>query len=150
MMKLAYIAVILAITISLPQSLSFHRCSNLLANRESRSRQSFALPAMSDLSQIVSTTITSATIEVASNEIVAKQIFEPQMSAETGIGIVFNRLFLFFFRQILSFNSQSSTHSTLPVLLHSTFFFFFFKLFPSLLFFALSALNYLDVDCREH
>jgi hypothetical protein len=109
MMKLAYIAVILAITISLPQSLSFHRCSNLLANRESRSRQSFALPAMSDLSQIVSTTITSATIEVASNEIVAKQIFEPQMSAETGIGTVFNQLFLFFFRQILSFNSQSST-----------------------------------------
>lgn len=44
------------------------------------------------MSQVASTTITSATIEVASNEIIAKQIFEPQMSAETGIGIVLQLL----------------------------------------------------------
>ena len=102
MMKLAYIALILVIATSLPQTLSFHRCSNVLVNREVRSRQSSALPAINDLSQIVSTTITSATIEVASNEIVAKQIFEPQMSAETGIGIA-QTLFLSY--AILSFLS---------------------------------------------
>ena len=41
----------------------------------------------SHFSQLLSTTIATATAEVASNPIVAKQIFEPQISTETGIGI---------------------------------------------------------------
>ena len=85
-MKLAYIAVIFGIAISLPQSSSFHRYPSVHASREIRNRQSSALPAISELSEMMSTTITSASIEIASNEIVAKQVFEPQMSTETGIG----------------------------------------------------------------
>ena len=37
------------------------------------------------LNQFLSTTITTAT-EVVNNDIIAKQVFEPQMSTETGAG----------------------------------------------------------------
>lgn len=91
----AFMVTIFIIAISLPHTLSFHSSRSILGSRTSSSSKRFLSPVVSELSQIVSTTITSATIEIASNEIVAKQIFEPQISTETGIGITSPPLILF-------------------------------------------------------
>ena len=84
------ISVVVA-AMSLQQTLSFHSSTSSVRSRtssgSSSSKKLFS-PVATDLGQFLSTTIATATAEVASNPIVAKQIFEPQISTETGIGII--------------------------------------------------------------
>ena len=86
MVSRCLIVVMVAALICLQKTSAFQSCSNVVKCRASRSNKVSLSPAFNEVSQIISTSISSATIEVASNEVIAKQIFEPQISTETGIG----------------------------------------------------------------
>ena len=84
---------VLVAAMSLQQTLSFRSSTSTVRSRMSSgssSSRKFLSPAATDLGQFLSTSIATAAAEVASNPIVAKQIFEPQISTETGIGISCN------------------------------------------------------------
>ena len=81
------ILVVIAVALfSLHNISAFQSRSNIAYCRTLESSKLLLSPSFNDVSQIISTSISSATIEVASNEVIAKQIFEPQISTETGIG----------------------------------------------------------------
>lgn len=86
MVSRCLIVVMVVALVCLHNTSALQSHSNVLKCRAFRSNRVSLSPAFNEVSQIISTSISSATIEVASNEVIAKQIFEPQISTETGIG----------------------------------------------------------------
>lgn len=88
-MSTVLLAAILLVGLSLPHTAAFRSIPQPSHVTSSSSRRMlYTIPTeIGDglLNQFLSTTITTAT-EVVNNDIIAKQVFEPQMSTETGAG----------------------------------------------------------------
>jgi hypothetical protein len=119
------IVVIITVALfSLHNISAFQSRSNSAYCRTSKSNKLSLSPSFNDVSQIISTSISSATIEVASNEVIAKQIFEPQISTETGIGDEYTLRTLLLKHSVHDLNDNSSAHSFIDLLSFFTFFSF--------------------------
>ena len=82
------LATIFLIGLSMPYTSAFHSNHKPCNFATSSSKSTlYALPTEvgDGLHQFLSATITTAT-EVISNDVIVKQVFEPQMSTETGAG----------------------------------------------------------------
>ena len=87
------LATIFLIGLSMPYTSAFnsnHKPCNFATSSSKSKSMLCALPTEvgDGLHHFLSTTITTAT-EVISNDIIVKQVFEPQMSTETGAGVHF-------------------------------------------------------------